>query len=160
MDSGTTILEVAKALRNKRNLTVITNDMRIASELVTFTAHQVYFIGGLLKKDDEITGGFLALDFLKNFNHIDYAVLTADGFIVPNGGIADFNIDMRALKVAMIERAHRVLVSVDHSKFTLDALYKVCDIDKLDMVFTGSSAPQESIDILRERGVECVLVDC
>ena len=40
--------------------------------------------GGAVKKDDMITTGFLANDFLKHFFHIDVPVLSADGF---NGNI-------------------------------------------------------------------------
>ena len=34
LDSGTTTLEIAKLLKHKRNLTVVTNDIKIAAELM------------------------------------------------------------------------------------------------------------------------------
>ena len=46
------------------------------------TIRRIY--GGAVKKDDMITTGFLANDFLKHFSHIDVTVLSADGF---NGNI-------------------------------------------------------------------------
>ena len=46
------------------------------------TIRRIY--GGAVKKDDMITTGFLANDFLKDFSHIDVTVLSADGF---NGNI-------------------------------------------------------------------------
>ena len=157
LDSGTTMLTVAKLLNLRSNLNVITNDLRIASELSAHTDHKIYLIGGLLRKDDLITGGFIAQAFMENFSHIDVAVMTADGFI---DGLADFNVDMGALKVAMIHKARRVFAAVDHTKFTTPALNKVCGLQDLDLVVTGTAAPEESIQNLQKAGVEVILVPC
>lgn len=157
LDSGTTILSVAKLLHLRKNLNIITNDVHIASELSTHTAHKIYLVGGLLRRDDLITGGFMSQEFMENFSHIDTAVMTADGFI---DGMADFNVDMGSLKKAMIRKARRVFVSVDHTKFTTRALNKVCGLKDIDLVVTGNEAPAASINALRSAGVKVILVPC
>ena len=157
LDSGTTVLEVAKLLDQRKNLNIITNDIHIASELSRNTDHTIYLIGGTLKKDDKITTGFLATEFLKNFSHIDAAILTADGF---SDGIGDFNVDMRALKAAMIEKSDKVYAAIDHTKFSIPTLHKVCGMKELDLVVTGTAAPEESIKKLKNAGVEVILVPC
>ena len=157
LDSGTTILEIARLLQGRKNLNIITNDIYIASELSQNTNHTIYLIGGLLKKDDKITVGFLSTAFMNNFSHIDTAILTCDGFL---DGIGDFNMDMCALKKAMIEKADKIYVSVDHSKFTIPPLYKVCGMKDLDLVITGSKAPAASIAALKHAGVEVIQVPC
>lgn len=157
LDSGTTVLEVAKLLDQRKNLNIITNDIHIASELSRNTDHTIYLIGGTLKKDDKITTGFLATEFLKNFSHIDAAILTADGF---SDGIGDFNVDMRALKAAMIEKSDKVYAAIDHTKFFIPTLHKVCGMKELDLVVTGTAAPEESIEKLKNAGVEVILVPC
>lgn len=155
LDSGTTVLEVAKLLDQRKNLNIITNDIHIASELSRNTDHTIYLIGGTLKKDDKITTGFLATEFLKNFSHIDATILTADGF---SDGIGDFNVDMRALKTAMIEKSDKVYAAIDHTKFSIPALHKVCGMRELDLLVTGTAAPAESIEKLKNAGVEVILV--
>lgn len=157
LDSGTTILELARLLYLRKNLNIITNDIHIASELSRNSDHMIYLIGGAVRKDDKITVGFLATEFLKNFFHIDAVILTADGF---TDGIGDFNVDMGALKSAMIARADRVYAMVDHTKFSIPTLYKVCGITELDLVVTGDKAPQESIEAIKNAGVEVVEVPC
>ena len=157
LDSGTTLLEFARLLDQYKNLTVITNDIHIALELSRSTDHTIYLIGGFLKKDDRITTGFLATEFLNNFSHIDAAILTADGF---SDGIGDFNANMCALKAAMIGKADKVYAILDHTKFSIPALYKVCAPEALDLLITGAAAPAESIHSLQQAGVEVIQVPC
>lgn len=155
IDSGTSTLEIAKLLHAKKNLTVLTNSMYVAFEISTNTDHLVYSIGGAIKKGEMITTGFLANDFLEYFSHIDLAILSTDGFNV-NEGLTDYSVEMGTLKRSMIEKADQVFVAVDHSKFATTAFYKVCGIDKVKLVVTSTKAPQASIDILKNGGVQVV----
>lgn len=157
IDSGTSTLELAKLLREKKNLTILANDLRISAELSANTNHTIYHIGGVVKKDDMITTGFLAVDFLEYFSYIDLVVLTADGFDV-GVGVSDYNVEMGTLKAAFIKKSGRVLLGVDYSKFSINALYKVCGINSLSMVVTDEKAPQDSINILQQAGVQIVQV--
>ena len=157
LDSGTTILEIARLLYKRNNLNVITNDLYIASEISRNSNHTIYLIGGSLKKDDRITVGFLATEFMKNFSRIDASILSCDGFI---DGIGDFNVDMCALKKAMVEKSEKVYVSVDHTKFSISPLYKVCGLKDLDVIITGDEAPADVISRIRSSGTDVVLVPC
>ena len=157
LDSGTSAFEIAKLLRTKSNLTILTNDLRIASELSTNTTHTIYCIGGLVKQDELMTTGFLALDFLERFSQIDIAVLSADGLDV-NVGLTEHNVEMGTIKSAIISKSHKVFVGVDHSKFSNSAFYRVCTIDKLTTVVTSDMAPQESINVLENTGVQTIRV--
>lgn len=157
LDSGTSTFEVAKLLREKKNLTILCNDLRILAELSANTDHTLYCIGGAVKKDDMITTGFLSTDFLEYFSHIDLAILSGDGFNV-SVGLSDHNVEMGTLKTAMIKKSSRVLAGIDHSKFSINAFYKVCDIKSLSMVITDEHAPQHSIDTLQKAGIQTVIV--
>lgn len=155
IDSGTTTLEIAKLLYLRHDLTIITNDIHIASELCSHTDHTVFFAGGPLKREELITVGFLPNAFLNNFSRIDAAVLTADGF---QDGLWDFNKDMANLKAVMIRKAEKVFAAVDHTKFSVEALYKVCGPQDLDVLVTGDEAPAGVIESMRKTGLEIRLV--
>ena len=157
LDSGTTTLEIARLLYLRKNLNIITNDIHTAQLLSLNTDHTIYLVGGSVKKDDMITVGFLTTEFMKNFSHIDLALVTADGF---KEGIGDFNVDMGSLKAIMIEKADKVYAALDHSKFSVSALYKVCGLTDLDLVVTGEKAPAEAIEQLKEAGIKVILVPC
>lgn len=158
LDSGTSAFELAKLLREKKDLTILINDLRVAAELSNNTEHTIYYIGGVLKKDDMITTGFLATDFLDHFSQIDLAIFTADGFDV-NIGVTDYNVEMGKLKMAILKKATQVFLGIDHSKFFNNAFYKVCGIDKLNMVITGIQAPSEAIQTLKNKGIQTILVN-
>ena len=157
LDSGTTMLETAKLLFLRHDLTVITNDIHIASELSSHTDHTVFFAGGPLKKEELITVGFMTTSFLDNFSRIDAALLTADGY---RDGLWDFNKDMAALKAAMIRKADKVYAGLDHTKFSVEGLYRVCGQKDLDLLITGAQAPEEALASLREDGIPVELVPC
>lgn len=158
LDSGTSIFELARLLREKNDLTILTNDLRIAAELSANTDHTLYYIGGVLKKDDMITTGFLTTDFLEHFSQIDLTLLSADGFDI-NIGLTDYSVEMGTLKRAMIQKSRQVIVGVDASKFSVNAFYKVCGLDRLTTVITDSGAPAESVRALESAGIQTVLVD-
>lgn len=158
LDSGTSIFELAKLLSEKKDLTILVNDLRAAMELSSKTDHTLYYIGGAVKKDDMITTGFLATDFLEHFSHIDITIVSTDGFDV-NTGLTDHNVEMGTLKAAMIQKSRKVFAGVDHSKFSTNALYKVCGIDRVSMVISGKKAPPAAIELLQKMGISTVLVD-
>lgn len=157
LDSGTSAFEIAKLLREKNNLTILTNDLRNASELCLNTNHAVYCMGGLVNRDELMTTGFLTIDFLERFSRIDIAILGADGLDV-NIGLTEHNVEMGTIKSAIIEKSRKVLVGVDHSKFAKSTFYKVCPIEKITTIVTSDKAPQESINVLKRAGIQLVLV--
>lgn len=156
LDSGTSIFELAKLLNAKNDLTILANDLRIAVELSSNTTHTIYFIGGAVKKDDMITTGFLTTDFLEHFSQIDLALLSGDGFDV-SVGVTDYNVEMGTMKKAMIKKSKQVIVGMDHSKFSINAFYKVCGIDSLTLVITDTQAPPDAIETLEKAGVKTIL---
>ena len=155
IDSGTSALEIAKLLGSKKNLSILTNSIRTAAELSANTDHMVYMIGGAIKRDELISTGFLASDFLSYFSHIDLALISADGFIVSEG-ISDYSVEMGTLKTSMIDKADKVFACIDSSKFSVGAFYKVCPANRLDMLVTDASAPKQSLDELRAMGIQVI----
>lgn len=158
LDSGTSLLELAKLLGAKENLSILTNSFHIAAELSANTSHMVYFVGGAIKRGELITTGFLANDFLSYFSHIDLAIVSADGFKVSEG-ISDHSVEMGTLKRSMIEKADKVYADIDSSKFSDGAFYKVCSSAKMDLLVTDIGAPQKALDELRAMGVEVCVVE-
>ena len=157
LDSGTTSLAIAELLGQRSNLTVITNDFHIAMELTAHTAHKVFFIGGCIDRSEPMTTGYLAIDFLNYFAQIDIAVISTDGFNDITGP-SDSNIEMGALKSAIIAKSKTVVLVFDHSKFSVSCLYNVCPPERLDILITDELAPKKSLEKLRLAGVRVHLV--
>ncbi len=156
LDSGTTILELAKLLSQKKDLTILLNDLRTAIELSANTTHTIYFIGGSVKRDDMITTGFLANDFLDFFSQIDLTIITGDGFDI-EGGLTDYNVEMGMLKVAMIKKSKKVIAALVGRKFSVKAFYKVCDVKDCSEIITTSAAPVSAVDAIKNTGIKTIV---
>lgn len=157
LDSGTTMFMLAKLLKQKQNLTIITNDLHMADTLCAETDHEVFFVGGVMQRTEKITGGYYSLDFLKYFAHIDVTVLTADGFD-PKLGISDHNIDMGSLKMEYIKRSGKVFALFDSSKFITKAPYHVCSTDEIDLLITDDRVSEESVREIKKHNVRLITV--
>ena len=48
-------------------------------------------------------------------------------------------------------------MAADYSKFSINALYKTCSSESLDLVITDPRAPAESVEYLRSAGVDVVI---
>lgn len=157
LDSGTTMMEIAKRLPAKQNLRVITNDLRVASIISANSNHEVCLVGGTLKQSDLITLGYLSTEFLNNIVHIDIAVLTADGFDT-KVGLYDHNYNMCNLKKAYIERAQQVFAVMDSSKVGQKAPYRVCEPKKIDLFILDDSISPAEMSNFRNRKMRFITV--
>ena len=87
LEVGTTVLQVAKALKNKKNLTVITNSIPIVNELMD-TDFNIYISGGKIRHGEGSISGTLSMFEMENF-HIGKAIIGAGG-ITLDYGLSDF----------------------------------------------------------------------
>ncbi len=151
IDSGSTTLEVARALHSHRGLTVVTDDLRVGAELAHGGAIRVIVTGGEVMPSVYTLIGEGAVDTIRQYN-IDIAVLGADAVDVQ--GITNSNSFEAPLKRAMIECAERVFVVADSSKFGLRALVRIAALDEIDLIITDdgldeSSAQAYATEVLR-----------
>lgn len=156
LDTGTTVYEFSRLLGTKKNLTVITNSLNVASELSQNTSHIVYSVGGVLSRGEIVTVGTFACRFIDNFASIDLFICSADG-LTPENGITEFNENMVDIKRRMADISDRVVALVDHSKFGRKSLFKSIATDEIDILVTDAGAPTDSLEPFREFGVEVLV---
>lgn len=153
LDTGTTVYEFSRLLGSKRNLTIITNSLNVASELSQNTQHTIYSVGGMLNRGEIVTVGTFACGFLDNFASIDLFVCSADGF-TPEEGITEFHESMVEVKRRMTSIAYRVIALIDHSKFGRKSLFKSCATQDIDVLVTDAKTSPEHLGALKEYGIE------
>ncbi|MDT3958603.1 DeoR/GlpR family DNA-binding transcription regulator [Staphylococcus kloosii] len=136
IDSGSTGLQLALALQHKRNLTLITNDIYIASTLKS-TNHQVIVTGGVLHKDNYVLDGQLANNALKSFNPLKLFLSTPAIDAVK--GVTHFSETLAYTKAQMVEQAQEIYILADSSKLDKVSLYNVCAPNNIDMLITDNS---------------------
>jgi len=155
LDVGTTTLEIARALKGKRNLTVIVSNLRAALELASQPAIQVIVVGGKLRSSELSMVGHLAEETLRSFQ-VDKAFIGVGGITLEHG-LTEFNFDEAGTKRIMIERARQRIVVADHTKFGKVMLTSVAPLTIIDTIITSSEADNEILTRIRQLGVEVIL---
>jgi DeoR/GlpR family transcriptional regulator of sugar metabolism len=142
IDSGSTTLEVARALRAHRGMTVITNDLRVAAEVANQGDVRLIVLGGEALPAVYTLASERAVDLIREF-HVDFAVMGADA--VSPEGITNINSNEVSMKRAMLDAADRVIVVADSSKFGRPALVRVASLESVDLIVTDDGLGEESV---------------
>ena len=155
IESGTTTLHIAKNIKNKRNLTVVTNSIDIAKELLSVSGVEVILTGGNLRKETVTLVGPLAERVLKEFK-VDKVFLGISA-IVPSKGMSTASIVEAQIKRLIIEMGKEVIGLADHSKFGKESFAFVTHTSVLDKLITDNKVSKEDIEALEKLGVEVIV---
>lgn len=155
LDSGSTTTAIARALRDFRELTVITNAVNIAAELAG-SSLDVILTGGTLRKNSFSLVGPQAEDTLREIN-ADILFLGVDGFDT-KVGLTTPNVLEARVNRAMANAARKVVAVCDSSKFGRRSLAVIVTPDRIHEVITDKNVPRATVQELREAGIEMTLV--
>jgi DeoR/GlpR family transcriptional regulator of sugar metabolism len=159
LDASTTALQVARALRGQRRLhdvTVITNGVHTALELLDLPGVTTILTGGQLRATAVSLTGALAADMLHRV-HASLGFFGAKGLTTAQG-LTDVNLQEVEMKAAMAAVCERVVAVVDHTKLGQVGLATFVPLGKLDLVITDTDADPSAVAELRRAGVEVRLV--
>lgn len=154
LDASTTAVFIAKALRRKQRLTVVTNSVEILVELSDVPGWNLISAGGSLKE------GYLALvgpgttESLRRYR-VEKAILSCKG-IDPDCGMMDGNEDFCQAKHEMLRAAQKRILAVDKTKFSRTAFCKIADLSEVDVVVTDEQPEEEWRERFVQLGTECV----
>jgi len=155
IDSGSTALELARSLRQKKNLHVVTNSLLVANELATGEGIEVHMPGGTLRADEMCLVGPEAVAGLAHYR-ADLAFISCAG-VDPKSGVAVYNSFQAEVKRAMLRHAARRVLLVDSTKLGQVALVQVAKCDEFDLMITDSGAGEDKTILFRQAGVEVAI---
>lgn len=154
MDSSTTSLYVAKYLKEKMDITIITNSLKIPNELLTSPNSQVIVTGGTLNAKSMSFVGHLAEDAFDKY-FVDWAVLSCRGLSETKGATEPNDMEAE-IKKCMIRSAEKVMLVVDQTKFDHKAFVKSFDLKNVDVVITDEALSDKWQEYFKELGIEVV----
>jgi DeoR family fructose operon transcriptional repressor len=155
LDVSTTVLEVARNLKGRKNLIVITNAIHIFMELYNCPEIQVILTGGILERDEMCLVGPIAESTLRRF-YADRAIIGAGG-LSPEKGITGYGIAESEVRKVMIESAREIVVVADSSKLDRISFTATAPLEKIHTLITDRHAESGQIKALKDRGVEVVI---
>jgi DeoR/GlpR family transcriptional regulator of sugar metabolism len=154
LGSGTTVLEVARALRDVKRLTVITNSLPVLNTLVGCEC-TVVCLGGMLRPSE--------LSFIGHITEQALAEVRADKVFIGTRAISlEDGLTNEYLPETLTDRAimragREVIVVADHSKLGRAATVLLAPLDRVGTIVTDKDAPTAFVEALRERNIQIVL---
>ncbi|TDD67744.1 DeoR/GlpR transcriptional regulator [Jiangella aurantiaca] len=137
-------------------LTVVTNALNIATEMVLRPHIRTVSLGGVARPQSyEMTGPLATL--VLNELWLDMLFLGIDG-LTAAGGAGCRHVGEAGINALMVQRASRVVVVGIGEKIGHRAFARICDVDQVDLLVTDPSAPEDELAALRTAGVEVHLV--
>lgn len=153
IDSGTTTLEFVRALGSRLRITIVTNDLAIASFVDANLPHaDVVVLGGALRKNQRYITGPIASGILNSLS-LDKAIMGTESFDATQGFSTEF-VGNAEIKRGMLEHAKMHVMLMDASKVRQPSFMSFANLDDFDAIVMDEDpdgAVQQAIDAAHAR---------
>lgn len=157
INSGTTSLCVAEALRDRKNLNIVTNALAVAVKLKEISTFRVLLLGGVINAQYGFTYGSDVQEQLSRYQ-ADWAILSVDG-ISAGGGVTTYHAEEAMTDRMMISGARNVLIAADGTKVGRPGFTWIQDCGEALRLVTDGGDQAPSLEALRHKGVQVTVVD-
>ncbi|UJF31911.1 DeoR/GlpR family DNA-binding transcription regulator [Paenibacillus hexagrammi] len=151
LTGGTTTTFIAKKLNQFKNLTVITNAVNIAYELIGTPGLQLIVTGGVIRTQTFELSGPLANKTLENLS-IRKTFMGVDGVSLSRGMMIYNELEAETNRCMMRRSVDTYLVA-DHSKFSRSSLFVIGDVQETSGIISDSNVSEGLIDTYKESGI-------
>jgi DeoR family transcriptional regulator of aga operon len=164
LNGGTTLTQVARALALQdgfrrpepgEGLTVVTNALNIAHELVVRPHIKVVVVGGVVRPRSYELVGSLAAQVLETIS-LDTAIIGVNA-VHPRRGAMAIDDGEAAIDALLARRADRTIVVADSSKLERTAFARIMPVRDIDLLVTDSGADAGVVSRFAEAGIEVLL---
>lgn len=155
LGSGTTVLEVARQLRQRHSLTVITNSLPVVNTLVGQDGITLICLGGMLRASE--------LSFIGHITEQDLAEVRADKVFMGTRAISlEAGLTNDYLPETMTDRAilrigREVIIVADHTKFGRVAMAFLAPLSRIHTIVTDRGVAPEFVQALEAQGIRVIL---
>jgi DeoR/GlpR family transcriptional regulator of sugar metabolism len=156
LDAGSTLMAVANHIDNER-YTIVTSGANIAIELSQRHTCDVLLTGGQISENTLSCSGAQAEQFIASIN-IDLALMAPSGFSL-NNGFTSGSQSESMLKRAVIAKAAKVVVLMDHSKLGRSLPFTFATLADIDVLICDGPLPDDVNAQVDANGVTCVVAE-
>lgn len=151
---GTTVAQFTRLLRERDGLTVVTNALNVAIDLLGNPQLRVFIAGGEVRGSSQESVGHSAETFLSEYN-IDVAFLGVDG-VDAMVGCTNYDPAGARVNAMLFRRARKRIVLADATKIGRVTLAQVCRMPEVDVLITDGRAPEAQLDQIRRQGCRVI----
>ncbi len=153
LDGGSTVLELARLLKDRSNVTVVTNSLRAAAELAG-RGPRLILVGGELRRLAQTTVGPLTRFIIREL-HVDKAFMGTIGLSLAEG-LTTTDPTEAYTKELVMEHAREVILLADSSKAHKISFTRAGRLEEVQVLITDGKFDRKLARDLRKRGVEVV----
>ena len=157
VDAGVTTAHLARALRGRQRITVITNSLPVLTELSREKGIALVSTGGMVRSEGQVLVGPGAEASLQDLR-VDKAFISITGLSV-DFGLSNTNMAEATVKQAMINAAREVILLADHTKIGNEALVKIASLERTHRLITDIGISAHDRLELTQRGIEVSIAE-
>lgn len=154
MDSSTTCQALLQRLKGQRDITVITNSIRLMNDF-TGSGFKMICTGGTMRDSSCALTGSIACQTLAKY-YVDFAFISCKSIDLKKG-IMESNESESRVKSIMMQQARKTILLVDHSKFDKTAFVKCDDLARVDTLVTDVPPSKEWQEFLADQHINLIV---
>ena len=157
INAGSTALAVARQLRERRELTIATNSLRLPMEIAPDSIRDLYVFGGAVRFTAQATVGPVGFSVGSSGRDTEIQsdlALIGVGAVSAQGGYWTSNLAEALMLREMMVRSDKVAILADSTKLDRRLFAQIAELEKADFLITDQSPPRALQQALERAGVE------
>jgi DeoR/GlpR family transcriptional regulator of sugar metabolism len=155
--SGSTTTHVARHLVERRDLTVVTNALNVATELATAEGVTVVVTGGMMRASELSLIGHITEQALREVR-VEKVILGMQAIDLEAGMTNDYLPEVMTDRTT-IEMAPELIVVADHTKFGKVASAYIAPVERVTTVVTDAGIDPDKVARLEAIGIQVIIAD-
>ncbi|TFG71502.1 MAG: DeoR/GlpR transcriptional regulator [Anaerolineales bacterium] len=151
LDSSSTALTITPYIKQLRDLTVVTNSLVIAQEMLSAPNIAVVMPGGTLHPDTVSLSDPLGLELLKRYN-IAWGFFGAYGLSL-SVGLTDVTATEAVVKRPLVAMCRQVVVVLDGTKWGREGVASYAALSDVNVIITDVGAPPDMVEAVQALGI-------
>ena len=154
VDSSTTAMYVAKNLKGRSNITMITNSVRIPQEVAAQDSMKIIVTGGVLRPGIMSMVGAITEETLDRY-YVNKAIIGCKA-LDPELGTFEPHEQESVIKRKMRKNAKTVILVADHTKFGKKSFIRTLRTEEIDILITDEPLENEVERSMKARGIRVI----
>ena len=155
LGSGTTVLEVARNLRNRQNLIVITNSLPVLNMLVGIKEITIISLGGMLRDSELSFIGHITEQALTEVR-TDKVIMGTRGVSLEHGLTNDY-LQETLTDRAILKISREVIIVADHTKVNRVSTALLAPLKSVNTFVTDSKSDRKFIQLLKKQDIKVIV---
>lgn len=155
IDSGTTTIHIIEFLKDKKDVTILTNNINAIINSIPFPNLNVICLGGSLVRNLNSFEGINNFAMFKEYN-INKAFMAATGISIANGATNSSPLENQ-IKKYIVSKSNKTYVLINSHKFDISSLMTYCKLAEIDCLITDAEPPQKYVDYFNENNISFIM---